>query len=463
METDFKHHQETQALINKFGYQCIDALKSKMDQTNEVGEINLIKIFFHELVCLFTSTYITTISEKINLNKSELPFVNSAFINNPNQYEIIEKTKNKTSIIYLLFRLNFWSKKTLWIGPNLRREEKRILFKKGLTHRIRPIESQKISIDKTKVESFYKTISQLSTDLKLPLTKSHFSPISLYFNQFLFQEHQHKKGLLFNGTNTKIQNRIAAASFIQNNQRVISFGHGDASISLFEEPVFEYGEQWFSTSFVDFGRTSKKVEDKNLKIIKRTSSRVKSLYDKKVKAKTRGKYLYVPTSMSDYFHYAPYRNFYDEYYSEWQQTLIEALKVSGINFKVALHPKTNNSYEFISKSIIENQPIEWCFENYENLIFDYVSTALTESLATQNNIIFFDIGNRKISSTGIDKLEKDILYKKIEFDQDITPQITSTVKQSKKRDFSYINTYSINGQDTNKIINQIIKFKQTTN
>ena len=456
MKTDFKHHQETQALINQFGYQCIDALKSIMDQTNEVGEINLVKIFFHELVCLFTSTYITTISGKINHNKSQLPFVNSAFINDPYHYEIIDKTKNKTSLIYHLFRINFWSKKTLWIGPTLRREQKRILFKKAMTHQIRPIESQKISIDKTKVESFYKTISQLSTELKLPLTKSHFDSISLYFNQFLAQENQYKKGILFNGTNTKIQSRLAAASFLQNKQKVISFGHGDASISLFEEPVFEYGEQWFSSSFIDFGRISKGIEDKNLKIIKRTSSRVKSLYDKKIKAKTRGKYLYVPTSMSDYFNYAPFRNFYDQFYSDWQQALIEGLKISGIDFKVALHPKTKTNYDKISKNTIEHQSLEWCFENYEILIFDYVSTALTEALATQNKVIFFDLGNRKISSSAIDRIKQDAQYKKIEFDQDITNQITSTVKQSKKRDFTFINAYSINGQEINKIINQII-------
>ena len=147
METDFKHHQETQALINKFGYQCIDALKSKMDQTNEVGEINLIKIFFHELVCLFTSTYITKVTGKINHDKSQLPFVNSAFINDPNHYEIIDKTKNKTSFSYNLFHINFWSKITLWIAPSLRKEEKRILFKKALTHQIRLVKNQKVKVN----------------------------------------------------------------------------------------------------------------------------------------------------------------------------------------------------------------------------------------------------------------------------------------------------------------------------
>ena len=453
---NIKSHLKNQKLINQFGYKCIDALKSKLELHETKNGINLIKVFFHELVCLYTSTYITVITKKTSHEKSLLPYINSCFINDPNQFHIKEKSQNLVNPFYFLLKINFWSKKKIWIGSTLRYEEKLILLKKFLKYKIIVVKEQKIDLEQDIIKSFYKTIFDLSTELSLPLTKNHHEKINLYFDQFFHKKNYTKKGILFTGTTTKIQSRILSALFIKNNQKVVSFGHGETSITAYEEPVFEYGELWYPTSFVDFGITP--ISQKTNKIFKRTSDRIKELNDKKTKSKKNGKYLYVPTSMSNYKHYAPYRNFYDELYSCWQKLLFETLKNNGIDYMLKSHPKTISDYKYIEENKIEKRPLDWCFEQYEVLIFDYVSTALIESLATYNNIIFFDLGNRKISKEGISKIKNDLAYKKIDFNKDIASQITSALELKKNRDFSFINTFSINGQSTKEIINQHLRF-----
>jgi len=455
----FQQHHQNQELINVFGFFCIDVLNEYVVKNDKQETPNLCKLFFHELVCFFTSTYISQITKQNDSEKAELPFVNTAFIKDPKMHLSKSKTINTVSFLRFLFNLNFWSKKTVWIGSTLGKEEKKALIKHAFKFKIRFIKKTQIALNQSEIEEFYQLLKQVNQKLNLPLKHDHLDCFFNYCKQFINSSKKtvYKKGILLSGTTTKIQSRINATKFLKHSQKVYSFGHGEASIRLFDEPIFNYGEQWFCSTFIDYGQE----KEDNLKshpiIINRTSERIQSLRNTGTTETFKGKYLYVPTSLSSYKTYAPYRNFYDAYYIAWQKQLLDYLSKANINFKLKAHPKTILDYDFLSQELIEKKILDQCFKDYDGFIFDYVSTALAETLATKNNVFFFDIGNRKITKEALIKIKQDTNYIKIDFNQDLQQQIAQNFDKSKSRSFSYIDTFSNSRKTTKDVINNILK------
>ena len=456
----FKQHQQNQEAINKFGFQCIDVLNEYVVKNESRESPNLFKIFFHELVCFFTSTYISQITNLNDTEKTELPFVNSSFIKEHKMHFWRDKTRNSPSRLLRFFLfINFWSKKKVWIGSTLRKEEKKLLIKYAFKFKIRFSIKNQIIIKEYEVKEFYRLINQVNKELNLSLTQNHLDCLFTYFNQFFNTSNIafDKKGILLTGTTTKIQSRINAANFIKYKQKVYSFGHGYSSIKLFEEPVFEYGEQWCCSTFIDYGQVELKKTKNSPKIINRSSERVQTLRNIGTHKLVEEKFLYVPTSLSSYQTYAPFRNFYDAYYIAWQKQLLDYLSKSNMNFKLKAHPKCILNYDFISKELIEKKSMDQCFIEYDGFIFDYVSTALIETLATENKVFFFDIDNRKIAKEALSKLRQDVNYIKIDFNQDLNKQIGQNFYGIKPKRFSFIDTYSNSKTSTKQVINKILK------
>tara|TARA_B100001057_G_scaffold296061_1_gene296184 strand:+ start:4190 stop:5581 length:1392 start_codon:yes stop_codon:yes gene_type:complete len=455
----FQQHHQNQELINAFGFYCIDALNAYVVENDKQETPNLCKLFFHELVCFFTSTYISQITNQNDSEKAELPFVNATFIKEPKMHLSKNKTINTVSFLRFFFKLNFWSKKTIWIGPTLRQAEIKALIKHTYKYKIRFIKKNQIALNQSEIEEFHQLLKQVNQKLNLPLTQDHLDCFFNYCKQFINSSKKtvYKKGILLTGTTTKIQSRINAVNFFKHSQKVYSFGHGYASVRLFYEPIFNYGEQWFCSTFIDYGQEKKDNLKAHPRVINRTSERIQSLRNNGTIKTFKGKYLYVPTSLSSYKTYAPYRNFYDAYYLAWQKQLLDYFSKANINFKLKPHPKSIRDYDFISKDLIENKTMDQCFQEYNGFIFDYVSTALTETLATKNNIFFFDIGNRKISKEALFKIRQDTNYIKIDFNQDLDQQIAQNFDKLKSRSFSYVDTYSTSKQTTKDVINNILK------
>lgn len=455
----FRQHHQNQELINTFGFFCIDLLNEYVVENDKQEAPNLCKLFFHELVCFFTSAYISQITNHNDSEKTELPFVNTTFIKDPKMHFSKSKTINTVSFLRFLFNLNFWSKKTVWIGSTLRKEEKKNLIKNAFKYKIRYIEENQITLKQSEIEKFYQLIKQINQKLNLSLTQDHLDCFFNYCKQFINTSKKavEKKGILLTGTTTKIQSRIIAANFLKHNQKVYSFGHGEASIRLFDEPIFNYGEQWFCSTFIDYGQEKKENLKAYPRVINRTSERIQSLRKTGTTETFKGEYLYVPTSLSSYKTYAPYRNFYDAYYIAWQKQLLEYLSKANINFKLKAHPKTIVDYDFLSQELIEKKILDQCFKDYDGFIFDYVSTALTETLATKNNVFFFDIGNRKITKEALIKIKQDTNYIKIDFNKDLNQQISQNFNKLKSRSFAYTDTFSTSRKTTKDVINNILK------
>ena len=136
---------------------------------------------------------------------------------------------------------------------------------------------------------------------------------------------------------------------------------------------------------------------------------------------------------------------------------METLAKNNVDYRLKTHPKSIKSYSYLQEEKLEKDTLEKCFDRYDGFIFDYVSTALTETLATNKKIIVFDLGNRKIVPEALECIKQDALYTKIAFDQPLEEQIEAVLSLEKKRQFSYTNTYSLGGQSITEIIKDIVR------
>jgi len=456
----FLKHSENQQKINAFGYRCVKLLQNCIKKKSKETNVDLFELFFHELVCFYSSAYITILTQIKSNKKTSFPFVNSRFITDPNAFQIQAFKQEPIPFYFLFFKLNFWSKKTLWVSSNLRREEKISLFKKAWNVQIKIEKTKKLTTKLIYYQFFLKKITQISKALELPFSEKHIQALDLYFKQYICFEGckpiSRKNDFLLAGSNLILTQRIASANFLKDKGNVISFGHGFASISIIEEPAVEYGEMKYSSSYIDFGKYPFKKQSNNILVLKRTSSHIQKIHNKKNTTKTK-KLLYVPTSFSSYKTYAPYRNLYDAFYIDWQKTLMESLNKNNVDYMIKSHPKSIQKYPHFSEHKLEKETLEMCFDCYDGFIFDYVSTALSEALATHKKIIFFDIGNRHISTKALKCIKTDSIFKKIVFDKPLEDQISSVFSLKKERQFSYINNFSLGGTTTAKILKEIVK------
>lgn len=459
-KTQFAKYLKIQNEINEFGIKCVSILNSKIKNDQKKGEINLIELFFHDLVCFFTSAQIVNITKVTSDKTPTLPYVNSKFILNPSDFKIPTIRKKSTSLIDLLLKLNFWSSKTLWIGFGLTKEVKKTIFFKLFRYKIKKIKFDYLKVNYSDYQHFMSEVVEISNKLNINFNKSHFNAIDNYFKSLIkfnpsSEKFDYKNQILITGTNCKIAQRIMSAKFLKNQGRVISFGHGDCSIDVFDEPIFDYGEIKFNSIFADFGRLSLVGKRSYKSVIKIHSKVVQKLHDKNHKTKSK-KLLYVPTSLSSYRCYAPYRNFFDEFYIEWQLIMIKTLAKNNINVMVKTHPKSLIEYSHISGDLIELKNLEECFDIYDGFIFDYASTALTKTLSIDKKIIYFDLGNRKISNNANNCLKLDVAYKKIDFNLDLDKQISEPFSFNNKRQYNFIEQYSLGGHSIESIIENFI-------
>ena len=87
---------------------------------------------------------------------------------------------------------------------------------------------------------------------------------------------------------------------------------------------------------------------------------------------------------------------------------------------IQVHPK-DQSYD---GGKIETRLLEECITEYDVLIYDYYSTAMTIGIFTDKPIIYFDIGSRNMSEEFRRDLKKRIFFCEIDLSGENTEQIT---------------------------------------
>jgi hypothetical protein len=267
-----------------------------------------------------------------------------------------------------------------------------------------------------------------------------------------------KENILVVGTRASLQNRKLAINFLQQDRPVIGMTHGEITNSIFDEPLFGYGELGLCTTLVDYG--SKRVGGRYnsplaepVTVIGRTSASVKKLYNGGESVFDWGKgnrrFLYVPTIYNGNLHYGPYRGFEDSLYFTWQEQLLAVLPDATIK----AHPKCA---PLALWKKIDLRPLEVCLSEYDVLVLDYYSTAATLAISSDRPVIFFDIGLRNLVSAYKDLVRSRCHYVDIDWGENLQDQINEALRDLMTVpiawDNSFLHPFSITNQTSTEVL-----------
>ncbi len=227
------------------------------------------------------------------------------------------------------------------------------------------------------------------------------------------------------GSRVNLENRKVAINFLQQGKKVIAYTHGEISNEIMDEPAVGYGELGLCSTLVEYGKYRHRGKY-NRPLVPpettacRTSEVVRNIYRRTdtigVTSRSEAKWLYVPTGYGDHSRYGPFRGPGDNFYKKWQEDLVRCFP----NVTTKVHPK-DQSYD---GGKIETRLLEECITEYDVLIYDYYSTAMTIGIFTDKPIIYFDIGSRNMSEEFRRDLKKRIFFCEIDLSGENTEQIT---------------------------------------
>jgi hypothetical protein len=264
------------------------------------------------------------------------------------------------------------------------------------------------------------------------------------------------------GSRMNDENRKIAINFLQQEKPVVAYTHGEICNEIMDEPAVGYAELGYCSVLVDYGDykyvgNSEYIKPlvKATKIIRRESKLVRKVYRPnvsiRVATRKRENWLYVPTGYNESLYYGPFRGYSDESYRRWQRALMGGCP----NLTIKVHPKSKS----FNEGKIEIRRLEQCVQDYDVLIFDYYSTAMTIGIFTDKPVLYFDIGLRNMSEEFREDLKRRVFFSQIDARANFGEQIRQAIEQFKQDDFEYTNThlemYSLTKEQIHEVWNPL--------
>ena len=273
--------------------------------------------------------------------------------------------------------------------------------------------------------------------------------------------------VLIVGTTCDIHNRLLAIEANSKSIPVIFVSHGDAD-GLLNEPNLGYGEYSYGNYYLGYGdeKIFSRIRSKNIylkslysypKYFSSSSEKIKNIYDKNVAIKNitdikSPKFMYVPTSLSGFRSYGPYRSLSDSSYKKWHNNLIKSFP----NLIVKVHYK---GFEHLEKleGLIKKR-FEFVLDKADIFIFDYVSTALTIAIATNKPIVFFNLGINNITDEAEIAIRNRCIWIDIEAinDHNLYSKVLNKIDQKLENTYTEKFCIANTSQNREKILIDII-------
>jgi hypothetical protein len=440
----------------------ISLLIEESIKNKDSNEIELIGVFFHELM-VYVTNYIL-IDSSVYKYEQELrfPFLNSDYIDNMhliNFKPVIKKKKlfyKFIEYIQKILPLN----KTIYLSYSTSRSIKRFVMSNIFKYRFKQVNIG-LSLENwdeeiLKLQDLLLNISTLMT-IKSP--EVFIQNFLQYVHSFSVKENicLNVNDSLLIDSNMDIYNRISSAWFLMNVNKVISVGHGEHSIQVLDEPMVSYAELSYITDYITYGKNLIPLSSSislSPDIHYRYSELIYSYFDnspiKFLKLNSEIKILYVPTSFAGNLRYGPYRDIEDQLYLKWQKALMDI----DLDITYKQHINVNMDTDFdIHK--VETRPLAQVMHLYDVYVLDYVSTASAMLFATNKPIVFFDIGLRNLHVEAKKDLEARVFKKEINFKYDLKSQINDGLDEYNKG-MIFTNTYTQNYSLNDKSLSQVI-------
>ena len=245
------------------------------------------------------------------------------------------------------------------------------------------------------------------------------------------------------GSRVNHENRKIAINFLQQEKPVVGYTHGEICNEIMDEPAVGYGELGYCSVLVDYGDCKYRGNSEYIKplvkatqTIRRESKSVRKIYraSSSIKMTNRksDKWLYVPTAYHKVY-YGPFRGISNERYKRWQRALMEAHP----SLTIKTHPKSDS----FNEGKVETRMLEACIQDYDILIFDFYSTAMTLGVFSDKPVLYFDIGFRNMSKEFREDLKRRVFFSQIDVRANFAEQIRQAIEQFRQDDFEYTNTH----------------------
>ena len=444
---EFNEIQELYKIYNKnnsLNQEIIDVLYENFEVLNSDSKhnINIISIFFHEIVVFLTSWVIIKNSDTKYLNDAKLPFVSSSFIEQKvPAYSFYNSPKikwNKKIIFFSFLSKLVPFKKNISISNNIPVFFlNKIKFIFIFNYRLNLPSTSKIYFKDSEhqIEFLKNTINNISNENNLFINEYKINAFISYLSQFISHENLTFNDSFITGSNLNINNRILSANRTKNNKKVISSDHSKLGLKIINEPFCEYGEFAFLTDYFDNRKSV--IDDKNIRfspkihihnnsINLREISKNINLNEKKLK------YLYIPTSLGGNYLYGPYRNFEDNLYIKWQLYMLNFY--SDLDITVKAHPKSKVDIKYADTLNVIYGNLEEQLKNFDVIILDYISSSFATSMLSGLPVIFLDLNARDINRLAISDIKKSCYYYNINLNNDLANQLKSAYENFVKFD-----------------------------
>lgn len=431
-------------------------------------KINIISIFFHEIVIFLTSWVIVNNSYQSYNKKANLPFVSTTFINEQEPDYSFSKSP--------ILRWNFKFKLLSFISKILPFKKqisisnlipgfflKKIILFITFNYRLN-LPKKSLIFFKNKSEEFNhleETIKKISSKYNLSINQFKINAFLSYVDQFITDEDLTDSDDLITGSNLNINNRILSANSIKNNKKVISTDHSKLGLSCLDEPLFGYGEFAFLTDYFDnrkFALKNKRINFSSKINIHQNSINLIQKNKIFTSINPNLKYLYIPTSFSENYLYGPFRNFEDNLYYKWQNTMLNFF--NDLNITIKLHPKTKFEFEYAKSIKLNLGKLEEELKSYDIIIMDYISSAFSSAMLSKLPVIFFNLNNRIVNKSALENIKKSCIYFEINLLDNIKIQLEKVRKDLKHERLIYYDfqeNYLINPKSsTHKKISKIL-------
>lgn len=442
------------------------------------GEKNIGAIFWRQINTILTSLVIRRIEVESNCFREDLkekrltkyPYidyddaVNS--VNNEGKNSDLSNTGNLRHSTRLFFKLIHCSKylrkgRRACIGVNAGNVHKKyclralykgyqIKFIHEIQCEIRNLEEQ-YSILQKKMEIFPE-VSPYFKKSDLPGLNSLLKRLVYNWSSPVGKKMLDGVDIILTKTHSGIGNRVLAAEANEKEIPVITIRHGESD-GMLDEPLFGYGENTYANKVLSYGIMAEKavrnsqfltpLTPDSQTIIKCNSDIYNKLYSREAigRIKEGGTWMYVPTSLSGFHTYGPYRTIPDELYLKWQLNLLNTID----ELKIKLHPKGDLTRlnVFPQEKVIKGN-FEDVVELADVLLFDWVSTAFTLGTATTKPIVYLDMGMRNLTTEARDCIEKRCVVVSVDdiFDSKVRDKILSL---NHDKDYGGVEKFSIDG------------------
>jgi len=232
--------------------------------------------------------------------------------------------------------------------------------------------------------------------------------------------------ILLIGSRYDLQNRKLSHNYLEQGKEVIAFTHGEIASTIFDEPMYRYGEWSLCSTLVEYGKIRLKPKHEGLMLapkqtLYRNSKVAMSKYrqsDMILPTKLDGmKLLYIPTTYVGDEVYGPYHSYADSVYWEWHSAILRV--VPSVVFKT--HPKSRGSMRAPGPE--DRRWLDDCINEYDVLIVDYVATSTVVAMLSDKPVLYFDIGLRRLAQDFQEVVKERCHYISVDINGNLDQQL----------------------------------------